>query len=60
MKTNETRFKMKLTGYQVRTAVGILNQKRLELKEAGHTLDNSSEYKMIYDLLNCFLEVLPA
>ena len=42
MKTNETKFRMMLTGYQVRTAVGILNQKRLELKEAGHTLDKQN------------------
>ena len=60
MKTNDSKFRMKLTGYQVRTAIGILNQKRLELKEAGHTLENSREYKMVYDLLNRFLEVLPA
>ena len=52
MKTNETRFRMKLTGYQVRTAIGILNQKRLELKEAGHHLLISIYFYNVQYLMN--------
>ena len=39
MKQNyEFVYRMKLTGYQVRTAIGILNERRLALKSQGCTL----------------------
>ena len=45
MKKNyESVYRMKLTGYQVRTAIGILNERRLALKSQGCTLENSEEY----------------
>ena len=45
MKKNyESVYRMKLTGYQVRTTIGILNERRLALKSQGCTLENSEEY----------------
>ena len=42
MKKNyESVYRMKLTGYQVRTAIGILNERRLALKSQGCTLENT-------------------
>ena len=39
MKKNyECVYRMKLTGYQVRTAIGILNERRLALKSQGAPL----------------------
>ena len=57
MKKNyESVYRMKLTGYQVRTAIGILNERRLALKSQGCTL----EYAGVFNLLSRFLDLLPA
>ena len=49
MKKNyESVYRMKLTGYQVRTAIGILNERRLALKSQGCTLENSEEYVGVF------------
>lgn len=61
MKKNyESVYRMKLTGYQVRTAIGILNERRLALKSLGCTLENSEEYVGVFNLLSRFLDLLPA
>ena len=61
MKKNyESVYRMKLTGYQVRTAIGILNERRLALKSQGCTLENSEEYVGVFNLLSRFLDLLPA
>ena len=61
MKNNyESVYRMKLTGYQVRTAIGILNERRLALKSQGCTLENSEEYVGVFNLLSRFLDLLPA
>lgn len=61
MKKNyEPVYRMKLTGYQVRTAIGILNERRLALKSQGCTLENSEEYAGVFNLLSRFLDLLPA
>ena len=61
MKKNyESVYRMKLTGYQVRTAIGILNERRLALQSQGCTLENSEEYVGIFNLLSRFLDLLPA
>ena len=61
MKENyESVYRMKLTGYQVRTAIGILNERRLALKSQGCTLENSEEYVGVFNLLSRFLDLLPA
>ena len=61
MKKNyESVYRMKLTGYQVRTAIGILNERRLALKSQGCTLENSEEYAGVFNLLSRFLDLLPA
>lgn len=61
MKKNyESVYRMKLTGYQVRTAIGILNERRLALKSPGCTLENSEEYAGVFNLLSRFLDLLPA
>ena len=61
MKKNyESVYRMKLTGYQVRTAIGILNERRLALKSEGCTLENSEEYAGVFNLLSRFLDLLPA
>lgn len=59
MKKNyESVYRMKLTGYQVRTAIGILNERCLALKSQGCTLENSEEYMAYLTcsavFLNCF------
>ena len=46
--------------YQVRTAIGILNERRLALKSEGCTLENSEEYVGVFNLLSRFLDLLPA
>ena len=56
MKSTNYVYRMKLTGYQVRTAIGILN----ELKSQGCTLENSEEYVGVFNLLSRFLDLLPA
>ena len=43
-KNDESVYRMKLTGDQVRTAIGILNERRLALKSQGCTLETSEEY----------------
>ena len=60
MKNYEIVYRMKLTNYQVRVAIGILNEKRLQMKAQGYTLENSEEYATIFHLLDRFLAVLPA
>ena len=60
MKNYEIVYRMKLTNYQVRVAIGILNEKRLQMKAQGCTLENSEEYATIFHLLDRFLAVLPA
>ena len=61
MKKNyEPVYRMKLTGYQVRTAIGILNERRLALRSQGCTLENSEEYVDVFNLLSRFLDLLPA
>lgn len=61
MKKNyESVYCMKLTGYQVRTAIGILNERRLALRSQGCTLENSEEYVDVFNLLSRFLDLLPA
>ena len=61
MKQNyEFVYRMKLTGYQVRTAIEILNERRLALKSQGCTLENSEEYVGVFNLLSRFLDLLPA
>ena len=60
MKNYEIIYRMKLTNYQVRVAIGILNEKRLQMKAQGYTLENSEEYATIFHLLDRFLAVLPA
>ena len=58
MKNNyESVYRMKLTGYQVRTAIGILNERRLALKSQGCTLENSEEYVGVFNLLSRFLDL---
>jgi|GEM_PF-1710507 len=60
MKKNyESVYRMKLTGYQVRTAIGILNERRLALKSQGCTLENSEEYVGVFNLLAVFLTCFP-
>ena len=60
MKKNyESVYRMKLTGYQVRTAIGILNERRLALRSQGCTLENSEEYVDVFNLLSRFLTSLP-
>ena len=60
MKKNyESVYRMKLTGYQVRTAIGILNERRLALKSQGCTLENSEEYVGVFNLLAVFLICFP-
>ena len=55
MKSTNYVYRMKLTGYQVRTAIGILNERRLALKSQGCTLENSEEYAgVIRDAANQF------
>ena len=50
MKKNyESVYRMKLTGYQVRTAIGILNERRLALRSQGCTLENSEEYVDVFN-----------
>ena len=60
MKNYEIVYRMKLTNYQVRVAIGILNEKRLQMKAQGYTLENIEEYATIFHLLDRFLAVLPA
>ena len=60
MKNYEIVYRMKLTNYQVRVAIGILNEKRLQMKAQGYTMENSEEYATIFHLLDRFLAVLPA
>ena len=60
MKSTNYVYRMKLTGYQVRTAIGILNERRLALKSQGCTLENSEEYVGVFNLLSRFLDLLPA
>ena len=49
MKKNyESVYRMKLTGYQVRTAIGILNERRLALQSQGCTLENSETNMLVY------------
>ncbi len=60
MKNYEIVYRMKLTNYQVRVAIGILNEKRLQMKAQAYTLENSEEYATIFHLLDRFLAVLPA
>ena len=47
-KNYESVYRMKLTGYQVRTAIGILNERRLALKSQGCTLENSETNMLVY------------
>ena len=51
---------MKLTDYELRTLVGILNTRRLQMKEQGHTLNNSQEYNDLFNLLEGLVKFLPA
>ena len=44
----------------VRTAIGILNERRLALKSQGCTLENSEEYVGVFNLLSRFLDLLSA
>ena len=60
MKSTNYVYRIKLTGYQVRTAIGILNKRRLALKSEGCTLENSEEYVGVFNLLSRFLDLLPA
>lgn len=61
MKKNyESVYRMKLTGYQVRTAIGILNERRLALRSQGCTLENNEEYVDVFNLLCRFLDLLTA
>ena len=60
MKSTNYVYCMKLTGYQVRIAIGILNERRLALKSQGCTLENSEEYVGVFNLLSRFLDLLPA
>ena len=61
MKKNyESVYRMKLTGYQVITAIVILNERRLALKSQGCTLESSEEYVGVFNLLSRFLDLLPA
>ena len=60
MKKNyESVYRMKLTGYQVITAIVILNERRLALKSQGCTLGNSEEYVGVFNLLAVFLICFP-
>ena len=60
MKKNyESVYRMKLTGYQVRTAIGILNERRLALKSQGCTLENSEEYVGYLTCSAVFLTCFP-
>ena len=43
MKKNyESVYRMKLTGYQVRTTIGILNERRLKMKAEGYATETIS------------------
>ena len=39
MKSTKTFYRMKLTDYELRTLVGILNTRRLQMKEHGHSVN---------------------
>ena len=60
MKSTKTFYRMKLTDYELRTLVGILNTRRLQMKEQGHTLNNSQEYNDLFNLLEGLVKFLPA
>ena len=51
---------MKLTDYELRTLVGILNARRLIMKKEGHNLNNSQEYNDLFNLLEGLVKFLPA
>jgi len=54
MKTKTTVYRMKLTNFEIRAAIGILNEKRLTLRAQGK--DNTD----VCNLLTRFLDLLPA
>jgi len=60
MKSSNYIYRLKLTNYQLRTAIGILNEQRLAMRAQGYTLDNSEEYAGVFNLLSRFLDMLPA
>ena len=60
MKSTNYIYKLKLTSYQLRTAIGILNEQRNAMRAQGCTLSNSEEYAGVFNLLSRFLDLLPA
>ena len=60
MKSDKTFYRMKLTDYELRTLVGLLNTRRLIMKKEGHNLNNSQEYNDLFNLLEGLVKFLPA
>jgi len=60
MKSTKYVYRMKLTDYELRTAIGILSEQRNAMRAQGCTLNNSKEYAEVFNLLSQFLEMLPA